>query len=1221
MKAMPPSRHVYLLGDLQVVDSGRALTIPKGHVLQLFAYLILHPGVAHDREILAELLWPEGSPERVRRRLSDVLYRLHTVLGEHWLSIDRHSIALALTEESLWTDVWRFEQRVAQDTAPALREAIELYRGELLPGLYVDWILARRTHLHERFLDALERLATHEEAAGCPREALHCWRCLLALDPLRETVCQGVMRCLAREGRIADALQEYSAFATHLNQELGISPSQDTRQLAERLQRELTLHAAPTSSAPPPFVGRVTERRWLLDRLDRAYRGHGGLVTLLGEPGIGKSRLLEELAGAADWRGWQVSWGHSQAYLHPPPYAPLAQALESLFSRPRVQQLQQLLRPHWLRALRPLFPGLAQEIPVDRDLAEPPRKGPPEMNQDLSMALVRLLKGLHQIAPHLLILEDVHWADPALWPVLAAVEPALQKIGVLLVLSARPQALRRQEAAWSQVLSWDRREASVLHLAGLTWDEVAELARHSHATTPPGSGTDPAGDKDAWVTYLHERGGGNPLAILTFLNPPGLLNAETLGLEDLTEQRLMHLSPEALRAVELAAILGQRFAYLDWHDTCIQAALPAQELPVWAGELEQARFLIPEDTLYRFVHDTLRAAVYARIPRPRRRTYHAAALRVLRNRAAEGPEVLLSHAEGAEDLPAIALHALEAGKRALAMASFAQAQAHFQRALDVLPPEQTIDRFQARYGQAQSLEALERWAELVEPLEELDCLAEKLGDGRRHAQVTLLWTGYLRAQGQLDAARDRTQTGLGHARRAQDPALEAAFLLALGRLENQRGRYEAARTHGERVQALYAQAQNRAGVAEALNFLAMVAHNTGQLQKRLTLHRRAAALYRRIGDLHGEVRTLTLLGGVYLELGRFTKAQENHERALALCRELGDRAEEGHNLSSLGGIAMRMGRVEQSLDCYRQALAISRPLGHRLRIGVDLNNLGSAYLSLRRFKEALTCLEECLEIAVEIGFRRLEGFAQYCRGQAFLRMGRLADAQAALEASLHVRRSLGEHLTAALTASDLAYVAARQGASQTAESALDQMLQSLAQLPDLPPPDVRIGLYVAGYWVRWIQGRTEEALEFLLQAQEAEDEQMAALELEERERFAQEIDNCQRLQEARERHIRRTTAQIARADAPTGRPLTPADRISVTWTLETPEDLRLASGPERRRNVLARLLVEAQAQGGAPTAADLAQALDVSRRTILRDMQTLVERGISFPARVAKEMP
>jgi len=196
-----------------------------------------------------------------------------------------------------------------------------------------------RIGLQEKCLHCLLRLGQLAEEHDRPSQARTYYQQLVTADPLHEEAQRGRMRSLACLGRYPEALQAYDNLGLLLEQEPGIQPSAETHALAEMLRSEM----GQRRPVPAPFVGRAGERAQLLDRLNQAQAGRGGRVIVLGEAGIGKTRLLKELAQAAAWRGWQVVWGHGYEFSLPVPYAPLSQTLDAALPEPRLQQLASLV--------------------------------------------------------------------------------------------------------------------------------------------------------------------------------------------------------------------------------------------------------------------------------------------------------------------------------------------------------------------------------------------------------------------------------------------------------------------------------------------------------------------------------------------------------------------------------------------------------------------------------------------------------------------------------------------------------------------------------------------------------------------------------------------------------------------------------------------------------------------------------------------------------------
>ena len=223
-----------------------------------------------------------------------------------------------------------FERRIAEGTPQALEQAAELYRGDLLLGftlnepLFEEWLVAERERLREMALEALARLLAHQSKAAGTERAIQTAVRLLGLDPLQEAVHRTLMRLYARQGRRGAALKQYQVCVGVLRRELGTEPEAETRQLYQELLRrpDETVEAPDARGgqrarsppkvgpAPPdlpaaetPLFGRQAELGRLRELLDEAIQGNGHVATVVGEAGIGKTRLVSTLAADALSRG------------------------------------------------------------------------------------------------------------------------------------------------------------------------------------------------------------------------------------------------------------------------------------------------------------------------------------------------------------------------------------------------------------------------------------------------------------------------------------------------------------------------------------------------------------------------------------------------------------------------------------------------------------------------------------------------------------------------------------------------------------------------------------------------------------------------------------------------------------------------------------------------------------------------------------------------------
>lgn len=320
--------HLTLLGGLRITEGGAPLpgfTPHKGQAL--LCYLAL-TGRPHSRDALASLLWSDDPQEEARASLRNVLFLLRKVAAPYFVAT-RETIAFNLECPHL-IDVQTFRDKVAATNASPskggpgvvakLREAMEIYGGEFLDGFYVpgaalfeEWVLTERELLHGMAIEVLQRLALECVRQGDTQAAISYLNRLLVLEPWREEARRDLMRLLAETGQRSAALSEYEICRRVLLAELGVEPGEETTALYGQIlageigpgptEARQTAIREPKSSIPKPptnlpaalttLFGRDMELSRLADRLQRPDLR---LLTLVGEGGIGKTRLATELA-------------------------------------------------------------------------------------------------------------------------------------------------------------------------------------------------------------------------------------------------------------------------------------------------------------------------------------------------------------------------------------------------------------------------------------------------------------------------------------------------------------------------------------------------------------------------------------------------------------------------------------------------------------------------------------------------------------------------------------------------------------------------------------------------------------------------------------------------------------------------------------------------------------------------------------------------------------
>jgi len=1240
-----------------------SLPLPSSTIARsLLAYLLLNREHPHPRPVLAGAFWPEIPEVRARRALSQALWQVRRPLPEI-VQADTHSIHIP-AEAPLWVDIESFLGLVKEGTAsvaaglptPAvagpptptaaglptptaaglptsavaglptsavaglptsavaglptsavaglpieppgaaaqnLRQAIQLYRGDLLEGFYDDWALLERERLRELYLQALEKLIGLDKAAGRYDQALNLALSLTNADPLQEAAHREVMRLYFVLHRPQAALKQFEVCREILDEELAVAPDAETVALAQEIagRTSLTVPHLPPVSPPSsslteplqmPLVGRETERAELLAQLEAAFNHLGGVALVEGEAGVGKTRLLQEVARDAEWRGGQVLWGHGREMEGLSPFALLVEALASGLSPLRVGQLAGLMNEIWLQVLSPLLPQLAAALP---DLPSLPALDSPQERDRLVNALAQLLSAWGQITPLAFILEDLHWADEDSLDVLIALAQRLRQQSVLIIGSYRGDEARAHPAIWEKLGALDR--AGLRHrliLARLEAAATGELIRRSLGL----SQTVPA-----FETRLFQETAGNPLFVLETLRAlrdEGLLFQDESGqwrtpwdettsdyaelplppaVERVIARRLTQLPPYPRQLLSVAAVLGSQFDFSllsavgQWDTPTLLAAL---------DELVRRHFLEETPQAYRFSHNKVRQVAYLALTKEERQEWHRRTGDTLEVLTPERVEALAYHYDQGDARERALTYTLQAGERAQALYDNRGALAYFERALALA--QDPAARWDALNRQSPLLNTLSRHQAQARVLDEMERLAEALADPVRQAQT-------LYQQGELETMVGDPRRALTLLERGGDLARGAGERILLGACLA-----AAARAHWRRSDAPACQS-----AAEE-----------------------SKSLYRQAGHWKGESRALNMLGNLHLGItGDLGRALAYFEQCLDLDREHGDRHGEAISRANLGLTRLMLGDYRPALESLNHTLEFLSRLGDRQREAVTCLWQGCCHRELGDLPQAQLSVEESLSILREIGSPNFEIEALGLLGRIATDRGAYAEARDRFTQALQVAQRNEQQWDTILQRSSLALAWLRLGEVEEARRLATQALGQVEQVGDQ-----RTFIHVVFFEIYQVLAHTEGLAAARPYLERAHQTLMAAAgriqDPNLRRSFLENIpENRAIVMAHRLGHppspIHRPSLRLPRADAPTGRPLRDDEYVDVTWTVSASKDQRIKGKAARRRHRLLRLLQEAQAQGAAPTLADLAAALKVSHATIKRDLSALRAAG------------
>ncbi len=1179
--AEPPARTVRLFGQLHVQNGDRVCIIPGGKARALLAYLLLHGRSACRRERLAHLLWPDAAPDRARRNLSDTLYRLRQALDDDWLVTTPETIGL-VPDLDLDVDLWRFEAAIQSGDMAALAQAVELYQGELLPGIDDDWALPPRVALHESYLDALEQVGRHAEENRELSRALLCYRRLTQADPLREDGYQGMMRALAGQQRFAEALRIYESLERILARTLDVRPGPVSRQLAARIRDEAEVAAfqqAATAPRPMPFVGRLPERATAVRALEAAQAGRGSVLAVEGEAGMGKSRFLAYLEESAAWRDALVLSGRATEYPGASPFAPLVEALSPLLHTAQAAPVAESLSPETLAALALVFPEW-------RPLARLPDLPGDQARARLYDALIDLIAALSDYAPLVLILDDMHRAEPSLWALLTALVSRLDRQRLLLALGYRRSQLA--EAGFLQTLqAWEGQvRVRAIRLAPFSVEEVARLL-------PEGSALD--------ATAVRGVTGGNPFFIQEYLLS---VRAGESAPQALVAGRVAALPAEARQALDGAAVIGDRVPFRLWRDLL---QLSSEKLARIGALLTERTLLHPQADGYGFVHDLVQTTVYAGIPSEGRRRLHARIAELLASEPEEGQLRLLAlHLDRAGEAQAAARVYARAGHYELQLLAFTEARTAFERALTLAPDNRDRKRVETLLALAKACDVTGDRTRQKQALDEALALSEQLGDQTLQVRSAVQLGHWATRTGEHSEAAALLDAALALAQAGGDRAQELEVYQILGDLHLRMGDHRQAQALLTRALALARTLGDRPQEGRALEGLAWVESMLGGSDAAVReLFQQALAVQRACDDRFGEARTLLNLFSAYQNQGAWDRMLAMAEETLTAQRDI-------HFILGQGIAHQALGLADYALGDFagaREHVTVARErfaaVGERLGVVITTNTLGLIDRRRGDPEAAESHHREALALAEAVGSVAFEAFTQQDLG--FL----LADEARWEEAIPLLRRAIGNWTQSGDPLARLKCEACLGLALLGREETKREEAQALADRGWAAHTQGDVGGEELQTWL-WTLARLCRALGWderankLVEAayREIQRQSGAIADPDTRARFFGEGPNNRAIVAAYDELAgvtRQQEATLARAGAL-------RERVHVVWTVLGPEDEAVVDRAERRRLALRRLLREAEEQGAAPTDQDLAAALGVSRRTVIRDRKR-IERG------------
>jgi DNA-binding SARP family transcriptional activator len=662
--------HIFLLGQQAITnDETDSARVGSSRTVALVAFLAVHAGSPQPRQHVAGLFWPDSTDAQALTNLRRELHNLRKVLGD--------DSSLVVTSRDLcWRDtqtcrvdvrVFDVERTAALAAAAAgntsgilahAAEAVARYGGDLLPGIYDDWLLAARSELERQCVDLCDLICDTQARGGDLTAAVDIARRRIRLQPLEEVGYRKLMLLQADLGDRAGAVSTYHHCASVLERELGVIPDPATRQAFQQLmvQADAAGTRLPAPGVPvgrsglaaAQLIGRSHEVRLLRDLWETAAAGHPSLALVRGGAGVGKTRLVAEVAEIARLQGATVASAQCFGTSGRLALAPVADWLRNS----AVQSAISTLDPAWRAEVDRLIPATGRRHRAAGSRAMVDAWQRHRFFEGLARALLAVDR------PMMLILDNVQWCDQETLAFITFCLGLSTSAQILVAGTLRDDKIDEDP----DVTDWTARMRATglltdLSLSPLEAADTARLAEGVSGRTLSESDTH----------LLQATTGGFPLYVIEAVrgsvdrgspSPPG---------SDLTavlRSRLDQSTAAAREVAGLAAAVGTNFTL----DLLTEASdLDTDTVVAAIDELWRRRIMHELRDGYDFSHDLLRETAYAQVSPPKRWLLH--------RRIAQGLELL--HADDTDMVAAQLAEQYARGGR------HDRAVAYYRRAADV----------------------------------------------------------------------------------------------------------------------------------------------------------------------------------------------------------------------------------------------------------------------------------------------------------------------------------------------------------------------------------------------------------------------------------------------------------------------------------------------------------------------------------------------------------
>ncbi len=789
---------------------------------------------------------------------------------------------------------------------------------------------------------------------------------------------------------------------------------QKTRQAARLQETSYTI----------PMVGRAEELAAIEQKMTQVMRGHGQIVGITAEAGMGKSRLMAEVIRQANeyqltgYGGECLSYGTNTSYLV---WHSIWRSFFGVEPEWELTQQVNLLREQ----LQRIDPGLTPRLPLLNAALNLPipdddftRNFDAKLRKSsLESLLVDCLRGRAKSGPIFLVLEDCHWIDPLSHDLLEAIGRAIADLPVLLVMSYRPM-----DAQSGQTL----RVSQLPHFTEIKLNDFTpqEAGRLISLKLEQFFGAQTAIPQD-FISKITDKAQGNPFYIEELLNylqdrkidPRDSQALKQLdfpaNLHSLILSRIDQLTENQKITIKVASIIGRQFrAAMLWGaypqlvggEPQVRADLEA------LGRLDLTPLDTPDPELeYLFKHVITLEVAYESLPFAMRAILHDQIGQYIERTFSKVLEQwvdrLALHYGRSENAAKKREYFLKAGEAAQARYNNDAAIDYYQNVIPLLTAEEQLSVMLKLGG---VLELVGRWSEASDLYQKAIAQAEQLGDRRALAQCQTV----------------------------------------MGELMRKRSQYADATNWLTKAQTIFEELGDRAGVAQVLHYAGSVAAQQGNYNLAEVRYEASLVIRQELDDKPRIGGLLSNLGIIARLGGHYEQARAYHEEGLTIRREVGDKWAISVSLNNLGNVALDQGDDELARLCLEEAVTLNREMGDREGIANSLNGLGNIVRSQGDYGVARDLYEEGLIISNEMGDGWTLAYLLEDMGGLAALQGQAERALRLVGAAFSLREAIGSPLSPAeKNKLEVLLANARQALAETAQNTIlaEGRAMSLAQ--------------------------------------------------------------------------------------------------------------------------------------------------------------------------------